>query len=743
MKPAAVLFIMICTFTCSAQPLQLAKDGSSDYSICTGSSPSGIAIKAANVLQDYFYRVTGVRLTITKAKVSNFPVFYIGYDPSNSMTKDPTVLREDGFIIRTDKKNIIIAGKNKGTLYGVYTFIEKYMNCRKWDGQRAVSPINTSLTILATTTEKQEPAMAYREVYFPAAFDDEYLDWHKLNRFENIWGLWGHSFFKLVPPKIYFASHPEYFSLVNGKREPLQLCLSNSAVLKITIDQLQKRIAENPQAKYWSVSANDDIGNCECVNCSKLDAADGGPQGSLIHFVNAVAAHFPDKKITTLAYGYSAHATVNTRPANNVVIMLSSIDAYRSKSLEKEETATSFRNNLLQWKEKTSQLYIWDYCTQFTNYLTPFPTVNTFSQNINYLLQQGVSGIFEQGSADTYSDMAALKSYLLAKLLWNPAADADQLKQDFIQGYYGKASPVITEYISLLQKTVSATGTRLDIYGNPVNDHAAYLSPGNMNAYSELMDKAEQLVENDITALKHIQGIRLSQEYVYLQQLKFYGKDQHGLFQKNSKGEYAIREGLPRRLEKFILQCKEAGVKELSEGGLSPDQYAVQWQAILNTGPKNNLAANAAVKLMYPYAPEYLSKKERTLVDETPGYEDFSYNWLCFYGVPFEALVDMGLSKKVTTISLNFLEDARHWIFHPSSVSLEVSIDGVQYQTINTIHYKTLEEDYTLNFMPAKFSINSMVRYIRVKANNQQTLPPWRYHKYKKPMIACDEIWVE
>jgi hypothetical protein len=34
-------------------------------------------------------------------------------------------------------------------------------------------------------------------------------------------------------------------------------------------------------------------------------------------------------------------------------------------------------------------------------------------------------------------------------------------------------------------------------------------------------------------------------------------------------------------------------------------------------------------------------------------------------------------------------------------------------------------------------------RYIRVTTTNLQSLPEWRYKDGKKPMIACDEVYVQ
>ena len=739
------LILLTAYMTGLTQTIELAKNKISNYHIFIPQNSSQENTRAAIVLQDYFFRVTGVRIPVTiENKQIQSPGFFIGNTALAANDKEINALPEEGFIIRSFQKNILISGRGKkGTLYGIYAFIEKYMNCRKWDGGAAsVIPFST-LSVPADINEKELPAFRYREVYLPPAFNDEYLDWHRLHRFETVWGLWGHSFFKLLSPAVYFNTHPEYFSLVDGKRKPMQLCLSNEAVLKITVDKIRKEIADNTEASYWSVSPNDDIGNCECDNCRKLDEADGGPQGSLIHFVNAVAANFPSKKFTTLAYGYSGRATIQTEPASNVIIMLSSIDAYRSRPLITEPTAAAFRNNLAQWRKKTSNIFVWDYCTQFTNYLTPFPVTPSFKPNIDFFIQQGISGVFEQGSADTYSDMPELKAYVFARLLWNPTDNADSLVNTFLKGYYGKAAPVIAEYLSLLQTNIQSHATNLDIYGNPVNNHTDYLSPANMDTYSQLMDKAEQLTENDTSAFQHIQSLRLTQEYVYLQQAKFFGKDRDGLFVKDAGNNFVIRPGLAKRVDQFIAMGNRAGIKELSEGGISTVKYAAQWQEILQTKPKENLAASANVKLVHAFAPEYPSKRERTLVDETPGYEDFSYNWLCFYGVPMEAIVDMGSSKKMNAISLRFLEDARHWIFRPSAVTVEISDDGVLYRKLHSISHKMIDEDYTVSFLPFQCIVNDTARYIKIKASNWPSLPAWRYHKNKKPMIACDEIWVE
>lgn len=49
-------------------------------------------------------------------------------------------------------------------------------------------------------------------------------------------------------------------------------------------------------AYYWSVSQMDGNGNCTCSHCMALDKYDGSPSGSILNYVNKVAAQFPDKR---------------------------------------------------------------------------------------------------------------------------------------------------------------------------------------------------------------------------------------------------------------------------------------------------------------------------------------------------------------------------------------------------------------------------------------------------------------
>lgn len=732
----------------TAQELTIVNNNSSEYKIFIPAAPSKLETRAAAILQTYLQRVTGMQLAIVNEKgTATTPGIYVGETIKRSKIR-PAKLGTEGYYIKTHNRDLLIAGgSGKGLVYGVYAFIENYLHCRKISNSPAIVPTASVLQIPGSIDVEHVPQFIYRESYYPASRDAEYLEWNQLQQFEDLWGtrMWGHTYNKLVPVQTYFKTHPEYFAMVKGVRQPTQLCLSNEDVFKITVAELKKKIADNPDALYWSVSPNDDIGYCECDKCKPVDQEQGSPSGSLIKFVNRVAKVFPDKIITTLAYGYSHRAPKDLKPADNVYIFLSDIDAFRDKPLAEEGSAGAFRNDLKAWGALTPNIFVWDYVTQFTAYLGPFPNFHTLQPNMQYLKNNGVKGVFVQGSGDTYGEWAELRSYVIAKLLEDDKADVTRLISSFLSDYYGNAAQYLQQYIDILQAKMIVSKRKLDIYGNPVNEWRSYLTPELIETYNSYLDKAEAAVEGNPTLQERVMKVRLSLEYTVYQQARFYGIEKHGIFVKDDNGEWTVKPKLPEKIARFVANCKKANVAELSEGGRTPDQYQEEWNAIFKAGVTPTKAIGATVTLTTPFAEEYPAKGNRTLVDGNPGYTDFSYNWLCFYGVPMVATIDLGKPQKVNMIKMHFLDDPRHWIFLPEQLTVSVSEDGTNYKTISDIKPFVDDEHYDVGIIDFKSSNTDRanVRYIKVSAKNLGTLPLWRYKENKKPTIACDEVYVQ
>lgn len=646
-------------------------------------------------------------------------------------------LEENTFKIYSDEKTIYIEGFSAKYLrYGVYTLLEIW-GFRKFTSTSMYIPEVEKLSFSENYNKIYKPSFDYRAVFYSDAYDEDFRDWHKLDWHINDFGIWGHSFDKLLAPKEYFKTNPEYFALYENKRRAESLCMTNGDAFNIIVKKVEEFIVDNP-AQFYSISQNDDVIYCECSKCNALNKRHGGPQGSLYYFINRVADKFPKTKIVTLAYLHTYKPPINLKISPNVYTFFCPIEENRGKSFVAQNNP-SFLSPLKGWKETASNLFVWDYTVQFSNYMSPFPNLHTFAENYKLLEENKVKGVFAQGYADVPGDFSELRQYLLAKLLWDTNIDVDKTTNDFLRGFYGKAAIDVKEYIDGLTQNQLANNQFLDIYSGPYQARNTFLSTKNMDNYDKILENAENAEKNNPEILNRIKKLRLALEFVYFEQSKFYGKDKHGMFIADEKGDKIVKEGLTERVEKFLDACEEVGIYEMSEGGLSPKGYYEEWLEI-SKNTTNHLGEN--IKINYITAPEkdYEGKGSYSLVDGVRGYHDFNINWIGWYDKnPEMELVTTNLYFK--KLRINFLEDQRHWIFKPKQIVIFGYVNK-KWKEITTYNFNEIEEDYKISIFPWESNDFDFKKFpkIKIKIINQDELPSWRFRKNKKCMIMIDEI---
>lgn len=645
----------------------------------------------------------------------------------------------NAFTIESDETNIyLIASDEKFLKYAVYTLLENW-GFRKWTASDSYFPKIKQLTFLKNTKKRHEPSFEYRALLYPDAYEDAFRDWHKLDWHLNDFGIWGHSFDALVPPKEYFQMNPLWFALYEGKRRSESLCMTNDTVRELVTQKMKSIISNTPDAQFYSLSQNDDVIYCECEQCKVLNEKNGGPQGSLYFFLNQIAARFPETKITTLAYLHTYEPPLQLTIASNIYTLFCPIELNRGNAIKNDSRNDHFIKTLQNWSTKASHLYIWDYTVQFSNYLSPFPNFHTFFDNYKLFKENNVKGVFVQGSADIPGDFSELRQYLLAKLVWDSETDIEATTDDFLRGFYGKAAPAIKKYLALLTQNQQKNNAFLDIYSGPVQRRADFLSPEAMNQYDQYITNAEMAVKEEPVIRKRILKLRMALEYVYFEQSKFYGKDPHGMFVKNEKGGYNIRKGLTERVRQFADNCIEFGIYELSEAGVSPNEYYKQWLEITKNST-THLGENLKINFITPPENEFSGKGSYGLVDGIRGHNDFNMNWIGWYGTNPE--IEIHTEKlKFNTLQINFLEDQRHWIFPPEKIRI-YGLKNQQWQYITEYKMNNLTDNYTINTHSCEIINKTFSRFTKLKIviQNHQQLPEWRKRKFKKPMVMMDEI---
>jgi len=718
---------------------------------CTIEIPEGAGEperRGAEILQSSVRKMSGVTLPIrTAASPGRGGVAVIGF-PRNTLPSEiasaAASLRRDGFLLATDAQNLYIAsGGGRGAVYGAVHLLEKYFDCRKYSPTVEKFPRRKDL-VLSCTFDADNPVNDIRIVYGEFALDPDYRDWMKIHTQDDLYGkgYYVHTLSRLIPWQTYFADHPDYFAWTGGKRVIDQPCLSQPDVLDIVVAKLREEMAAQPDKMIWSVSQNDNTTYCQCPDCLKAIEEEGSPAGPVIRFVNKVAALFPDKTISTLAYQYSRQAPRLTQPAPNVQVMLCTIELNRSLPIAEDPSSQAFVRDIQDWSRVCTNLYLWDYTVDFSHFVSPFPNLHVLQPNIKFFVSQGVRQHFQQSNTSPGHEFSELKSYLLAHLLWNPAVDANAVMNDFLSGYYGKAAPFVRGYIDALRAALGRTNAGLNIYEPPAIHADDFLSAQDVAAYNVLFDKAEAAVAGDPAVLGRVRTSRLPLMYATLEIGK---NDMFGPrgFYAEKGGRFQAKPEMARLLDEFLARCKAAGVQTLNEPGLTPAAYYEGTKRFIDVQVEGNLAFRRPVTAEPPPSPKYAKGDLAVLTNGVRGASDYKVHWLGWEGQDFVLTLDLGKAVATREIALSTLSGYESWILHPNRVACSVSEDNASFREVGAI---AVEGDHQDEDAIRSFTwtgpFNGPVRYVRFRVDTTKQLPAWHVSAGSLSWVFVDEIVV-
>jgi len=593
----AMAVILLCTSLCTlvrVRGIEIARMGRSGYRIVIADDASPSTMHGALELQMFIYRMTGSELPIVS---HNLPIgkreIILGNNAhleSLGLDIDFEKLGDEGYVLRTVGRHLIIAGGElRGNMYGVYGLLEDHLGCRWFMPEVSHIPHYKRL-VLPPLDEVCVPALEYREPYVWEAFDGNWAARNRMNRNSKDGGLgvrhggkiewvpemFVHTFEKFVPPEKYYAQHPEYFSMVGGKRlkNHSQLCCTNEDVVRIVTEGVLTAFRENPIADVLSISQNDWGNYCECPKCKALAEKEGSQTAPVLWMVNRVAEEvekeFPGKVIETLAYQWTRKAPKTMRPRQNVVIRLCTFECCFSHPIDGCDYPANieFAQDLKDWAGIADRLWIWNYVTSFSHYFVPFPNLRVRNDNIQFFVENNVKGVFQQ---DVYTtpcgELSGLSGYLNAKLLWNPNYDEDTAIDEFLNGVYGPAAEPIKEYIDVLHDKVANDNIHMGIWQGP---DAEYLTDEILTRADSLWNKAEALVSAFPEVHERVKRARLSVDYAIIARDM---ADGNAYIINQEKLFLEVNPSFLERVESFCSVAEKAGVIKLREYGYTVGEF--------------------------------------------------------------------------------------------------------------------------------------------------------------------------
>lgn len=573
-------------------PMYIVEDGASDYVIVTADDADECILTAVNELQTYVEKISGAKLDcVNESSFSGGKAIVLGN--TDIASADTSGLKDDGFRLYSDGEHFVISGStSRGTLYGVYTFLEEYLGVRWFTPELEVVPENEDIVIDASLDRTVEPSFAVRR-NSQAGADDTYRARTKINVSfyydapeyggAMTWVMWDVTLDRLVPDAL-FAEHPEYFAMnPDGTRTTDHVCLSNPDVLTVAVDNARQAILDcEYDAKYIHIGQKDNSNYCYCEKCSALYEEYGSVSAPTIIFTNAFADalddEFPYMTFTFYAYGETDRPPQqgDLRCNDNVVPVLCQLHrACRNHPITEcgaideqnptfdslfVEQDTMVAKDHAKWTQIADRTFIYDYTINFINSAMFFSNFETLQSTMKYMHDIGITGYVYNCGDGHSAAFNELRNYLLCKLQWDVNADVEYHMMDFMKAYYGEeAAPYIKEILDVQTAHSKATAHAFDFSWHY---QAGFYSPQGVMKLDELWEKA---LNADVTEEQkfNIEVDNLSWEYFKANQ--FIGK-------------YSFLNPLRMQANEELYDAFRAhGIDRVSSFGLIPEKEDINF----------------------------------------------------------------------------------------------------------------------------------------------------------------------
>ena len=483
---------------CASASVSLVKDGVATAEVILSPHATQDEAVAAQELVHYVRKCTGAELPVRSVQSGDLkgekPAVLIGLSLAPIPVRERLAnLRGDGFVVEANDRSVVLVGKGRhGTSFAVYELLERFAGVRwLWPGETGeVAPRQNDLKV-ENVSLAREPAFVWRDLGPGGAlwgpFDKWAKErelglsrehqatmslWERRNRFggEDIYG--GHAYGEILPPGIYAATHPEYYALVNGKRDVdhfdgkhrSQPCTTNPDVVARVIEYCRLMFDRRPELDGVSIGLNDGRAFCECENCRRLDtgqtlAEEADPERGaadrtrivtdrILEFGNqvaeAVSRIHPDKKVVLYAYGQTNPPPARTKAHPNLLVQFTvNCNGFWSDGV-REKAFMDFA----AWSRAAPTFGVYEYLTQMNFPDMPRLVPDLIRAELQELRRLGSR--YYQTQAGNGFAVNGLNFYVLGRLLWDPSADVKAIQDDYVAKAFGPAAPVMNRYFNRL-----------------------------------------------------------------------------------------------------------------------------------------------------------------------------------------------------------------------------------------------------------------------------------------------------
>lgn len=497
----------------------LVYDGKkSDYKIVIPANADEYENFAKDELVTFFEQGTGVKLEVItdeglthNADNKYFSLGRTSLLSSANITISDTELGRDGYkLVSKDNTLYICGGGSYGTVYGVYKYLETALGWLPLAPDEII--VNTVPRLYLPDCDfKDVPDLEHRTGGHYVTAQNERLfamrsrtyAGHGYGMFHSdIWGIWAHTHFSLMPLGTYSTLHPEWYSA-----DKTQLCLSNTEMRAEMVESIKKRIIKNPDAELFMVGQEDTATFCNCEACTKNMEAIGDISGDvngarsalMMDFINDIATKidewakeaYPGRKILIGTFAYqrteappakkneqgeyelyqipnmlydsvrdsegnlkTRTVTYNTPKAkDNVFVLIAPIYADWASPINDPVHNASTKIILEGWHAASDKVAVWAYCNNFNMYLEYFDNINSWATNYQVYEDLGVFYVYDESGQSGKANMMfqTMMNYIKSQIMWENTQNVDDLITKFMKGYYKEAYEPMRKLFDLMR----------------------------------------------------------------------------------------------------------------------------------------------------------------------------------------------------------------------------------------------------------------------------------------------------
>ncbi|WFB63667.1 DUF4838 domain-containing protein [Sphingobacterium sp. WM] len=558
-------------------------------------------------------------------------------------------------------------------------------------------------------------AIRYREPHLLSNTNPDLAGIYHNNSVDEDWGIWGHNFKKVFDGKIPEASYAQTEKGIDKK----QFCFSSDATINAIKSYLDTQRGNGVQ--WFMVTPNDNNIACTCASCKKLGNKPGQATAAISHLLNSLAKSYPNYFFFTTAYLTTKNAPT-IQMEKNTGVFISTIDFTKlSKINQTSSSVKDFESLVRQWKEKVNEVYLWDYIANFDDYLSPYPVLYRFQNQLSFFQSIGVNGFFLNGSGYDYSPFEDIKTYVLSAMMMNPTLDTELLIRNYCDRFYPVSGKIIADYLLEIEEKSTQSKSEIGMY-SPFRDlMKSFLDQGRFQLFYKNL--SEIITKTNPEERTKLDRLILALSYTKLQFQYHKGNLENGfLLQKentlwvNPKYQTEVME-----LAAYSKKYHQENYKEF-DGKIS--SYVSEWNHML-TQPMNRNSFQ--LKNVVDIKMNQSLQEGKLLNNNLPGFlSDFNQGWL-LAGNDIKVIGNVVIPEtKLKTIRMRFLSNPRHRMLRPDKI--EILKDGTN---IVTVLGKELIKKNN-SFQLEKTIMLDPKQQIEVRINKNRNI--------NKSVIACDEI---